>query len=70
MKVKFLYEQKKVCCTGMSNGEKLMVTKPDIESYYILFRNAVFSSQKLHTKRSVTWMATYLVNELPLKVHK
>lgn len=54
----------------MSNGEKLMVTKPDIESYFILFRNAVFSSEKLHTKRSVTWMTTYLVNELPLKVHK
>lgn len=56
MKLKFLCEQKKGCCTGMSNGEKLMVTKPDniiIVSYNILFRNIVFSSERLHTKRSV-----------------
>lgn len=55
MKLKFLCGQKKGCCTGMSNGEKLMVTKPDniIVSYNILFRNIVFSSERLHTKRSV-----------------
>lgn len=54
----------------MSNGEKLMVTKRDIVSYKILFRNIVFSSEKLHTKRSVAWMTTYLVNETMLKVYK
>lgn len=70
MKVKFLCEQKKGCCTGMSNDEKLMVTKPDIVSYSILFRNILFSSEKLRTKRSVAWMTTYLVNETMLEVYK